>query len=127
MGGFLNGFVSVFTSFLHCSNHDVFGRYDTGSIGSITEMPSFQSTIAVLSPTMRGLVVSFLLLAGTIPSLFAGLLADRFGHLRVVLSGAIFFTIGATLEAGATNLPILLVGRGLVGIGEGLYLGNLNV
>lgn len=101
--------------------------FDTGSIGSITEMPSFQSTIAILSPIMRGLAVSFLLLAGTIPSLFAGLLADRFGHLRIVLSGALFFTLGAALEAGASSLAILLAGRGLVGIGEGLYLGNLNV
>ncbi|KAI1766319.1 general substrate transporter [Hypoxylon sp. FL1150] len=108
MGGFLNG-------------------YDTGSIGSITEMPYFQRTIGILSPSMRGLTVSFLLLAGALPSLFAGLLADRFGHLRIVLSGALFFTVGAGLEAGAVNLAMLLVGRAMVGAGEGLYLGNLNV
>lgn len=90
-------------------------------------MPYFQDTIGVLSPTMRGLTVSFLLLAGAIPSLFAGLLADRFGHLRIVLSGALLFTVGAAMEAGATNLAMLLVGRGMVGAGEGLYLGNLNV
>ncbi|KAF2175256.1 general substrate transporter [Zopfia rhizophila CBS 207.26] len=108
MGGFLNG-------------------YDTGSIGAITEMPSFRSTIAILTPTMRGFTVSFLLLAGTIPSLFAGLLADRFGHLGIVFAGAVFFTAGAALEAGSVNLAMLLVGRGMVGVGEGLYLGNLNV
>lgn len=90
-------------------------------------MPAFQGAIAVLTPTMRGLTVSFLLLAGTVPSLFAGLLADRFGHLHIVLAGALFFTFGAALEAGATNLVMLLVGRGFVGVGEGLYLGNLNV
>lgn len=101
--------------------------FDTGSIGSITEMPVFQSDIAVMTPTMRGLTVSFLLLAGTIPSLFAGLLADKFGHLHIVLLGALWFTFGAALEAGATNLAMLLIGRGFVGIGEGLYLGNLNV
>lgn len=74
----------------------------------------------MLSPTARGLTVSFLLLAGTIPSLFAGLLADRFGHLHIVLSGASFFTIGAALEAAANSLVMILVGRGLVGICEGL-------
>jgi MFS family permease len=105
----------------------LFFRYDTGSIGSITEMPTFQTSIAVLSPTMRGLTVSFLLLMGAIPSLMAGLLADKYGHVRIVLAGAVAFTIGAALEAAATNLPMLLVGRSLVGIGEGLYLGNLNV
>ncbi|KAI0395801.1 general substrate transporter [Xylariaceae sp. FL0594] len=108
LGGFLNGF-------------------DTGSIGSITLMPAFQRSIAVLSPLERGLTVSLLLLAGTIPSLFAGVLADRFGHLRIVLAGAILFTIGAIVEASAFSLAALLVGRVFVGAGEGLYLGNLNV
>ncbi|TWU71945.1 hypothetical protein ED733_000127 [Metarhizium rileyi] len=108
IGGFLNG-------------------YDTGSIGSITDMPRFQSTVQKLSPTIRGLTVSFLLLAGTIPSLVSGLLADRFGHLRIVLSGALFFTLGCAMQAGANSLLLLLLGRALAGMGEGLYLGNLNV
>jgi MFS family permease len=90
-------------------------------------MPTFQTSIAVLSPTMRGLTVSSLLLMGAIPSLFAGLLADKYGHVRIVLAGAICFTIGAALEAASRNLATLLAGRSLVGIGEGLYLGNLNV
>jgi MFS family permease len=76
---------------------------------------------------MRGLTVSLLLLAGAPASLFAGVLADKFGHLSITFAGAVFFTIGAALEAGAVNLAMLLVGRSLVGIGEGLYLGNMNV
>lgn len=90
-------------------------------------MQTFQRTVAALSPTMRGFTVSFLLLAGSFPSPFAGLLADKSGHLKIVLAGAPFFTVGAALEAAAMNLIMLLVGRGLVGIGEGLYLGNMNV
>lgn len=90
-------------------------------------MPHFQTSIAKLSPTMTGLVVSFLLLSGALPSLFAGAYADKLGHLRVILAGAVAFTVGAVLEAAAPNLAVLIVGRGLVGIGEGLYLGNLNV
>lgn len=90
-------------------------------------MPSFQNSVQKLSPTLRGLTVSLLLLAGTIPSLGSGILADRFGHLRIVLSGALFFTCGCAMEASANSLVVLLVGRTLAGIGEGLYLGNLNV
>ena len=101
--------------------------YDTGSIGAITEMPTFRSRISALTPTLRGLTVSLLLLAAAPPSLFAGLLADKFGHLAIVLLGAIFFTIGTVLEAGAVNLAMLLMGRSLVGIGEGLYLSNMSV
>ncbi|KAI9827979.1 MAG: hypothetical protein M1819_006822 [Sarea resinae] len=108
IGGFLNG-------------------YDTGSIGSITTMPYFSKDIEVLSPTMRGFTVSLIMLAGAVPSLFAGHVADRYGHLHVVLAGAILFAVGAALEAGSVNLAMLLVGRILCGGGEGLYLGNLNV
>lgn len=90
-------------------------------------MSTFQSQIGVLTPTMRGLTVSLLLLAGAPASLFAGVLADKFGHLSITFVGAVIFTIGAALEAGAVNLAMLLVGRSLVGIGEGLYLGNMNV
>lgn len=76
---------------------------------------------------MRGLTVSLLLLAGAPASLFAGVLADKFGHLSITFVGAVIFTIGAALETGAVNLAMLLVGRSLVGIGEDLYLGNMNV
>ncbi|KAI1177949.1 general substrate transporter [Nemania sp. FL0916] len=108
LGGFLNG-------------------YDTGSIGSITVMPAFESSVATLSPLARGFTVSLLLLTATFSSLFSGLLADRFGHLPIMLTGALVFTIGAAIEAGSPNLAALLVGRALAGIGEGLYLANLSV
>lgn len=109
------------------NNTDEPPSFDTGSIGSITEMSTFQSQIGVLTPTMRGLTVSLLLLAGAPASLFAGVLADKFGHLSITFVGAVIFTIGAALETGAVNLAMLLVGRSLVGVGEGLYLGNMNV
>ena len=101
--------------------------YDTGSIGAITVMPYFQQDFGVLTPKLRGFVVSFLMLAAAIPSVFAGHLADRFGRLRIVMAGAIVFALGTALEAGSSTLAMLLVGRALAGFGEGLYLGNLNV
>jgi MFS family permease len=109
------------------NNADDPPSFDTGSIGAITEMSTFQAQIGVLTPIMRGLTVSLLLLAGAPASLFAGVLADKFGHLSITFVGAVIFTIGAALESGAVNLAMLLVGRSLVGVGEGLYLGNMNV
>lgn len=90
-------------------------------------MPAFEHSVATLSPLLRGLTVSVLLLTAAVSSLFAGLVAERFGHLHIVTLGGIVFTIGAAIETGAFCLPALLVGRGLVGIGEGLYIPNLNV
>ncbi|KAI5195959.1 general substrate transporter [Aureobasidium subglaciale] len=108
LGGFLNG-------------------YDTGSIGAVTEMPYFASSIGELSPFLRGFTVSLIMLAGAFPSFFAGQLADRFGGLAVVAAGALVFTVGAALEGSANKLAMFLVGRALCGIGEGLWLSNVSV
>ncbi|KAL3418964.1 polyol transporter 2-like protein 1 [Phlyctema vagabunda] len=108
LGGFLNG-------------------YDTGSIGAVTEMPSFKTTIRDLSPTMQGFTVALIMLMGAVPGILAGGLADRFGHLRIVISGALTFTIGAALQAGSRTLSTFLVGRALAGIGQGLWITNVSV
>ncbi|KAF2843780.1 general substrate transporter [Patellaria atrata CBS 101060] len=108
IGGFLNGF-------------------DTGSIGPVTEMPHYLSLFGPLTPQMRGFTVSLIMLAGALPSVFAGQLADRFGRLHVVLMGALVFTLGTVLEASSYGLPMFLVGRGLSGLGQGLWLGTVSV
>ncbi|KAL2043082.1 hypothetical protein N7G274_004142 [Stereocaulon virgatum] len=108
VGGFLNG-------------------YDTGAIGAITTMPQFTMVFGELSPILRGFIVSFLLLMCATPGFFAGQLADRFGHLRVVSVGALTFCVGSALEGGSINICMLLVGRALAGIGEGLWLTNVSI
>ena len=89
-------------------------------------MPQFATVFGELSSIMRGFTVSFLLLMGAVPAFFAGQLADRQGHLRVVLCGAAIFCVGAALQGGATNMPMLLVGRAFAGFGEGLWLTNVS-
>lgn len=101
--------------------------YDTGSIGAITIMPSFEATFGVLSPIIRGFTVSLIMLAGAVPSVFAGQLADRFGRLPIVCLGATVFVIGAIMECVATGLPLFWVGRIACGLGEGIWLSNVSV
>ncbi|KAI4742699.1 general substrate transporter [Aureobasidium sp. EXF-12298] len=108
LGGFLNG-------------------YDTGSIGAVTEMPFFATSIGELTPFLRGFTVSLIMLTGAFPSFFAGQLADRFGRLAIVAAGALVFAIGAALEGGANKLGMFLAGRALCGVGEGLWLSNVSV
>ncbi|OCL03874.1 general substrate transporter [Glonium stellatum] len=108
LGGILNGF-------------------DTGSIGAVTEMKYFLHTFGGLTPTMRGFIVSLIMLTGAVPSFFAGQLADRFGRLEIVMAGALVFTLGAALQGGAYHLPMFLVGRALCGLGQGLWLSNVSV
>ena len=90
-------------------------------------MPYFSDIFGVLSPSLRGFTVSFLLLTAIVPGFFAGQLADRYGQLRIILAGATIFAFGAVLEASASKLSMFLVGRALVGMGEGLWLTNVSV
>ena len=90
-------------------------------------MPYYERTIGTPTPAMRGFIVSFLLLMGAVPAFFAGQLADRYGQLSVVMVGSIIFTLGAILQGAAPVLPVLLVGRALAGLGEGLWLSNVSV
>lgn len=90
-------------------------------------MPFFESTFGTLSPFMRGFTVSFIMLTGTIPSFFAGQLADRFGRLSVVSFGAMVFMVGAVMQGAAHRLAVFLVGRAFCGLGEGLWLSCVSV
>lgn len=90
-------------------------------------MPYFEHTVGTLTPIMRGFAVSLLLLTGAIPAIFAGQLADQYGQLRVVMAGASVFTLGAVLQAACDGLTMLLIGRALAGLGEGLWLSNVSV
>lgn len=108
LGGLLNGF-------------------DTGSIGALTSMSQFQSSIGHLSPSQLGFTVSLIMLTGAVPGVFAGTLADKLGRLRVVLIGAAVFVVGVTIEASATSLVVFNVGRAFAGLGEGVYLSSVSV
>lgn len=101
--------------------------YDTGSIGAVTSMKSFEESIGALSPFLLGFTVSLIMLTGFIPCFFAGCLSDRWGRLRAVSLGAGLFALGSVLQAAANSLGLFLAGRAFAGFGEGIYLGAMNV
>lgn len=101
--------------------------YDTGSIGAVISMSQFEDTIGTLSPTLVGFTVSLIMLAGAVPSVFAGWLADHQGRLKTILLGTVTFCFGALLQGTAYGLPQFLVGRTIAGLGEGVYLSNMAV
>lgn len=101
--------------------------YDTGSIGAVISMSQFESTIGTLSPTLVGFTVSVIMLAGAVPSVFAGWLADHHGRLKIILLGTVLFCIGALLQGSAYGLSQFLFGRIVAGLGEGVFLSNMSV
>lgn len=101
---------------------------DTGIIGPVTVMDSYQSEFGSKSAVVHGLIVSTILIPAAVSSmLFAGKVADAIGRPQNIAIGALIFGIGAALEAGATKIAMFIAGRVIEGIGEGLYLGTLVV
>ncbi|RFU26710.1 hypothetical protein B7463_g9635, partial [Scytalidium lignicola] len=100
---------------------------DTGSIGPLTAMPQFTASFGLLSPSVHGIIVSSILLSAASASFFAGHLADRVGRVRGMAIGSFLFGLGAAFEAGSVNLAMLIVGRLLTGVGQGLFLSDLIV
>ncbi|KAI9723471.1 MAG: hypothetical protein M1828_004201 [Chrysothrix sp. TS-e1954] len=101
--------------------------YDTGSIGGVVVMDQFHDVFGELSPTMHGFTVSFVMLAGSFSSLFAGQMADRIGRLPTIGIGAVILLLGQIFQGAAFWLPMFLVGRMLAGLGQGFLIGNIAV
>ncbi|KAI1463019.1 putative MFS sugar transporter [Daldinia caldariorum] len=101
--------------------------YDTGSIGAITHMQKFTESVGQLSASMLGITVSIIMLTGTLPSLFAGHFADKFGRITIIIPGAILFGVGALVQGLAHGLAQFTVGRAIAGFGQGVFLSNINV
>lgn len=90
-------------------------------------MPSFQATMGPISSTIRGVIVSSILLPGALAALVAGVLADRYGRKRLILSGALAYGVGAGIECGSVALGMFIVGRLVKGVGQGLFLSTVYV
>ena len=90
-------------------------------------MPSFTTSFGTLSSSLQGIIVSSIMLSATIVSLFAGTVSDSLGRTRSLAIGALFFALGAAIEAAAVTLGMFIAGRCIVGLGEGLFLSTLVV
>ena len=88
-------------------------------------LPRIAETLGV-SAGQVGLLVTAFTLPGVILTTFAGILADRYGRLKVLLPGLILFAIAGTACVFATSFPALIALRVVQGIG-GSAIGSINV
>eukprot|EP00892_Ulva_mutabilis_P007198 jgi/Ulvmu1/4850/UM020_0136.1 len=85
------------------------------------------------SPSVQGLVGASFLWGYMATQLVGGRLADKYGGKRVIAAAIVFFSAASILPpllAGivpaTTILPLVLVSRFLVGVGEGVVLPSMN-
>ncbi|CAA0813469.1 Sugar transport protein 7 [Striga hermonthica] len=109
--------------------------YDIGISGGVTSMDGF---LEKFFPTVyrskmhahennyckynnQGLAAftSSLYLAGLVASLLASPITRKYGRRGSIICGGISFVIGATLDASAVNLAMLILGRIMLGVGIG--------
>ena len=62
---------------------------------------------------------SSLYIAGLIATFGASYTTRAYGRRTSIILAGLFFLIGAALNAGAVNLPMLIIGRIMLGIGVG--------
>ncbi len=73
-----------------------------------------------LNSTQLELVVSATVGMAIVGAAVAGTLSDRLGRRPVILLSSVVFTVGALVMALARTYELLVVGRGIVGVGIGI-------
>ena len=91
--------------------------YDTGVISGAL---IFIKKSFGLSTFEQGLVVSVVLVGAAVTAISGGSLSDRFGRRKMLLFTSLIFIAGAVVCSAAGSIPVLIVGRVVVGAGIGL-------
>jgi MFS family permease len=90
-----------------------------GSIGPITQMEQFSSSIGHLSSGVLGVYVACILLSASLSSLCSGYVADLLSRKYGILTGGIVVLLGTIISASAKTFPVLVCARLITGIGQG--------
>lgn len=124
--------ITVFSALFLATGGFLFG-YDSGIITSTIALPTFKEYFNDPSDTITGGIVSAFqggAIAGTI---FNMLFADKLGRRLTIFLGALVSVLGSSLQAGAANMPMLIVGRFIGGVAVGqltstipMYAGELS-
>jgi len=91
--------------------------YDQGVIGGAL---TFMQEEFGFGSFVEGLITSWVTLGALFGALIAGNLADRLSRKRVLVIAAYLFLGGAIVQAVAPGVPILTIGRFVIGFGVGM-------
>ncbi|KAJ4337529.1 hypothetical protein N0V95_008314 [Ascochyta clinopodiicola] len=109
---------TVFSAVFLAIGGFLFG-YDSGIITSTIALPTFKDYFNKPNDTTVGGIVSAFqggAIAGTILNM---MFAHKMGRRWTILVGALVSVFGSALQAGAVNMPMLIVGRFIGGVAVG--------
>ncbi|KAF3043838.1 hypothetical protein E8E11_005333 [Didymella keratinophila] len=110
--------ITVYSAIFLAIGGFLFG-YDSGIITSTIALPTFKEYFNDPSDTIVGGIVSAFqggAIAGTI---FNMLFANMLGRRWTIFVGAILSILGSSLQAGAVNMAMLIIGRFIGGVAVG--------
>ncbi|KAL2863055.1 putative MFS myo-inositol transporter [Aspergillus lucknowensis] len=93
--------------------------YDTGVISSTLVSIGSDLSNRSLTTLDKSLVTSSTSLFALVASPLAGVLADKLGRRRIILVADILFTLGAFIQAVASEVWGMILGRSIVGLAVG--------
>lgn len=112
--------------------------YDSGYIASVLAMDEFKIVYGHKVPLgvdttghayyswQKGLIVSILSAGTFFGALVSATLADAFGRRTTIIAGCAVFMTGVVVQVAAANIPALVVGRLVAGVGVG-FVSAINI
>ncbi|KAI5927953.1 sugar transporter STL1 [Camillea tinctor] len=116
--GFTGKPLLYFTSVFVSLGVFLFG-YDQGVMSGIITGPYFRDYFDNPSKAEVGTMVAILEIGAFISSLVVGRVGDIIGRRRTILYGSMIFFVGGALQTFATNMPMMMLGRIIAGLGVG--------
>ncbi|KAI0025261.1 sugar transporter STL1 [Xylariomycetidae sp. FL0641] len=116
--GFTGKALIYFTSIFVSLGVFLFG-YDQGVMSGIITGPYFDEYFNNPSKAEVGTMVAILEIGAFISSLVVGRVGDIIGRRKTILYGSIIFFVGGALQTFAANMPMMMLGRIIAGLGVG--------
>ncbi|KAI0194670.1 hypothetical protein EV127DRAFT_451388 [Xylaria flabelliformis] len=110
----INGFTGKALMYHHVCLH-----FSLFALSGKTSGPYFRDYFNNPSRAEIGTMVAILEVGAFISSLVVGRVGDIIGRRKTILYGSMIFFVGGALQSFATNMPMMMLGRIVAGLGVG--------